>query len=81
METTTDEILSPTQAAALVGVSELTLRRWLSANKIPSFKVGASRRLYRRDLDAAITAQRTPGHKERVLDADPPIDPETDWDE
>ncbi|MDP9366463.1 MAG: helix-turn-helix domain-containing protein [Chloroflexota bacterium] len=57
----TEETLSPTQAAAIVGVTETTLRRWLIANKIPSFKVGSSRRIRRGDLEEAMKPGKTGG--------------------
>lgn len=47
------QALSPAQAAAILGCSEQTIRRWVSAGQIPSFKIGQARRV-RRDVIEAI---------------------------
>lgn len=41
------ELLSVEGAAAYLGVSEITVRRWLKANRIPHFRAGKQIRIDR----------------------------------
>ncbi len=50
-----DEWLSPKECAAIVGVNERTIRRWVSAGYIPGFKQGRTIRVKRSLLDAFLS--------------------------
>lgn len=52
--------LSPTEAAALIGVHPETLKRWADLGEIPSMRTpGGWRRFRKTDVDAFIDARRT----------------------
>lgn len=44
------ELLSVEQAAAFLGVAQITIRRWLKAGIIPSFRAGKQIRIDRAEL-------------------------------
>lgn len=48
--------VSPTEAAALLGVSRTTMRRWLAAGTVPSTKIGGTRLIRLADLHALMAA-------------------------
>lgn len=51
-----DEMLMPSQAAALLGVSTDTLKRWASAGRISVVRLPSGHRRFRRgDIDALLT--------------------------
>lgn len=57
MTETPDDILSPSDVAAIFKVDRKTVARWAAEGKLPSFRtLGGIRRYYRRDVDAALAA-------------------------
>lgn len=56
MQTTHDELLTVGQAAALVGVSTITLKRWEASGRIRSERTPTGHRRFRRsDVEALLT--------------------------
>lgn len=53
MNTVEHGAYTTTQAAAILGVSHVAVRRWVAAGQIPSFKIATSRRI-RRDVIEAV---------------------------
>jgi len=64
------EYLNIKEAAAILGVSEISLRRWTDAGKLPCFRVGGrrERRFLRNDLVAFLESQGrvAPGQDDRA---------------
>lgn len=58
----TNNLLSPSDVAAMCGVSDETVRKWIVAGALPFIEVGPSflRRIYRRDAEAMIRRPATP---------------------
>ncbi|MDP2212123.1 MAG: helix-turn-helix domain-containing protein [Candidatus Aquicultor sp.] len=50
--------LSLSEAAEYLGFSEVTLRRWIKAKKIPTYKIGRAYRFKKEDLDRFIEKHR-----------------------
>jgi len=48
------QLLSVKEAAALVGVSQATMWRWIRQGHIPTVKIGGLRRIRRADFDRLI---------------------------
>jgi excisionase family DNA binding protein len=46
------EFLSIQQVAALLGVTEWTVKNWVSDGHLPSAKIGGTRRIRRSDIDS-----------------------------
>ena len=63
---TGSRILTFTEGCAYLGVKKATLYNWISAGKIPAFKVEGSRvwKFDRADLDAWIEKQKVGGSNE-----------------
>jgi excisionase family DNA binding protein len=53
-----DELLTLRQVASMLGMSRHTMRRWAEKRRIPSFKLGRSVRIRRRDLEGFLARQR-----------------------
>jgi excisionase family DNA binding protein len=57
------DFVTPTEAATLLKVSVVTLRRWIKQGRIPAYHLGPRKvRINRRDLTKAFT----PAHQEEV---------------
>lgn len=74
-----EELLTPMQCAFELGVTEGSVKRYISAGTLASVKLFNARRVTRTQLDAFQAAMRAGGYKLRMPDADPPIDPTVDW--
>lgn len=64
-----DEWLTPQQAAAMVGITADTIRKWANDGVLPSQRIrpGSHRRFRRSDVDALLAAADQP----RVESAEP----------
>ena len=54
--------------AAYLAVSDRTIRNWIRRGELPSYKLGASRRIDPADVDAFLEARRDPGDRWLELD-------------
>lgn len=53
-------LVSPAEAAALLGVAYATIYERMNRGELPSFKLGQFRRIKRADLDAWVARQGVP---------------------
>ena len=67
------EAFSAAEVAAKLGVSDMTVRRWIRSGQLPSFKVGSARRVPRTALDELM---RPTGRAKPRADA--PVEDESD---
>lgn len=58
-DTDSEELLTTTRAAAMLGVSRPTLVSWLAAGRVPFHRHGTHRRIRRSDLDAIVRRSRS----------------------
>lgn len=52
------DLLTPKQLAGFLALSERTTRELLATGTIPSYKIGAARRIARADVDHYLAARR-----------------------
>jgi excisionase family DNA binding protein len=57
VDTATEELLSPQEAADRLGVSVYTVRRWIKEGKLRAFKPGKEYRVREADLEAFLAAR------------------------
>lgn len=58
-DTDSEELLTTTRTAAMLGVSRPTLVSWLEAGRVPFHRHGTHRRIRRSDLDAIVRRSRS----------------------
>lgn len=68
MSNTTEFVLGSTEAAARLGVTDETVRRWADAGKLRHVRLPSGQRRYRQeDLDLLLTVIETGAVDERTL--------------
>ncbi|WP_028924228.1 helix-turn-helix domain-containing protein [Pseudonocardia acaciae] len=64
-----DDLLTYAEAAAVLGKKPRTVERWVRDGVIAAIKVGASRRIERRELDDYFARRRAEANRERAAAA------------
>ena len=64
-------LLTIDEAAARLGLSAWTVRRWTSSRRIRSYKIGRRRMVAEEDLRALVAAGERPARSDVALPVDP----------